>query len=202
MFVLKVKVQYTIILYPNVAVVGFIRKPSIERYEPQARIYHQAASVNGKVYMWGGTIYYPATTIEVFDVSVEEWSQTGTGGRPHPGICGVACVSCDKFLYAYGGFDGKNDRGVLSKLDVERLTWTRVCPEGVTSCPMKKWECGMVIYQRCKAALFGGYGVPVEDVQPGSRFFVDDNQPIRMGWTNEFHVIDTSMGKNYYISVM
>ena len=48
--------------------------------------------MNGKVYMWGGTICYPATTIEVFDVSVEDWSQTGTGGRGHPGMRMVALI--------------------------------------------------------------------------------------------------------------
>ena len=145
--------------------------------------------------MWGGTVYYPATAIEVFDASVEKWSQTATGGRRHPGICGGACASCDKFLYAYGGVDSNGRRGVLSKLDVERLTWTRVCPEGATGGPMKKWECGMVVYHGCMAALFGGYGFPGEDVQPGSQFIVDDSKPGGIGWTNEFHITDTSIGK-------
>ena len=189
--------MYLTVLTPT-TVGGVTPRSSIKRYEPQARLYHQAASVNGKVYLWGGVrdnFCKRATAIEVFDMSVEEWNQTATGGRPHPGMCGGACASCDKFLYAYGGFDGKNDRGVLSKLDVEQLMWTRLCPEDAIARPMKKWECGMVIYHGCKAALFGGYGVPGEDIQPGSQFFVDDNKSEKIGWTNEFHVTDTSVGK-------
>lgn len=143
--------------------------------------------------MWGGAVgSNHAVSIEVFDMSIEKWNQTGTGGRPHPGVDSVACASFGKFLYAYGGMDSTRRRGVLSKLDVERLIWTRICHEDANDGPMRKWECGMVIYHGCKAAVFGGYGLPMEIIQPGSKFIDDKNQH---GWTNEFHVIDTSMGK-------
>ena len=53
--------------------VGIFKSAAVvKNYEPPGRIYHQAASVGGKVYMWGGTANYQngkkaTMIIELFD---------------------------------------------------------------------------------------------------------------------------------------
>ena len=43
----------------------------VQRYTPTGRLYHQAVSMNGKVYMWGGAGNVSPKAIEVFDQCTE-----------------------------------------------------------------------------------------------------------------------------------
>ena len=152
--------------------------------------------------MWGGTANSNgvnrssqlATTIEVFDHSIETWKQFVAEGSPHPGVYSVACTSSGNQLFAYGGFDGRTRRGVLSKLDVDTLTWSMLSTE-TPSGPMRKWECDIVYFHGGKLALFGGYGLPTNPIQPGSSFIKDSKLfSDGTGWSNEFHTFD--LGRN------
>ena len=166
----------------------------IQRYTPAARLYHQAVSIDGKVYMWGGAGNVNPTVVEVFDHCTETWRKYITKGKPHPGVYSVACTACEGHLYAYGGMGGAGHLAVLSKLDVSTLTWSRLSlkdPNG----PMRKWECGLVCFHGCILTVFGGYGIPNYPMQPGSEFIQDDRyKSYELGWTNELYAFDISKG--------
>lgn len=175
----------------------------VKNYEPTGRIYHQATAVGGKVYMWGGTAddldhsgfsSQKARKIEIFDHRTETWNQCMAEGAHHPGISSVACTSFENNLFAYGGDDTKTQRGILSKLNVDTLTWSKLSKE-VPDGPLRKWECGIVHFHGGKLAVFGGYGILSDSIQPGAQYIANNSWPmgisgLNLGWTNELHVFD------------
>ena len=165
----------------------------VQRYTPAGRLYHQAVSIDRKVYMWGGAGSVNQSAVEVFDLCTETWVQHITNGMPHPGIYSVVCIVSEGQLYAYGGSDGKARYALLNKLDVNTLTWSLVSPQDPNG-PMRKWECGLVCFHGHMLALFGGYGFPNDPIQSGSEFIQDDCFKRAIGWTNELHAFDLRNG--------
>lgn len=174
-------------------------------YEPSARERHTSFSVEGKVYVWGGTTGISSedasgklatlASIEQFDPYLEVWSPLNTVGLPHPGLYGAACSSFEEQVYVYGGHTGEGmicSAGVLSCLDMKTSTWSLLYSPGG---PMGKTGCGMVHFHHDKLAVIGGHGFPITP-QPGSLFIMDARFTDGRGWTNEIHVFDISQGKS------
>ena len=168
------------------------------RYEPSTRYHHSSSLVEGKVYMWGGTTSkscIPPKQIEWFDPYLEMWNQVNTVGTPHPGQYEGACVSIGECMYMYGGcIQSRIYTDVLSCLDLNKLTWSRMGLVGTDGRPMKKCSCGMVPFHGIKLAVIGGFGIPTGSIQPGSTFIRNTRFSDGSGWTNEIHVFNICQG--------
>lgn len=183
-----------------------------EHIQPSKRCWHTTFSVGLRIFAWGGRTETKqfsrrrgreelSAEIAEFDPCNETWRPLPTRGTPHPGLSAAACVAVGDQVYFYGGFDGEEYRGVLSKLDMTTLTWSELyAEEAQPDGPTKKVASGLVHFTdssgRRYLALFGGYGKSANltrepDVEP-----VKDNICYKEdGWTDEFHVfnLDTSM---------
>ena len=178
-----------------------------ELYEPSSRFFHVASSVGGQVAVWGGQTseFYSkdgmtklASVVEQFDPYSEVWCQRGTTGIPHPGLSEAACTSFGNYLFMYGGLhDGtaSSGNGALSRLNVDTLVWSLLCPETARG-PLRKYGCGMVHFHCDKLAVIGGHGYPTGPTQPGSTFIRNTKFTDWRGWSNEFHVFDISQGSH------
>ena len=176
-----------------------------EVYEPDARLWHASFSLNNRVYVWGGETVDIETgseadkiklgsCIEQFNPDLEVWRQLNTAGTPHPGLANAACVSDGENVFMYGGYSGKRYEGVLSRLNLETLTWSQLSPETAGG-PMRKEGCGLIIVQD-KLVLIGGYGYPTGPIQPQATFVWDTKFTDGSGWTNEIHEFNMSQGSH------
>ena len=171
--------------------------------EPCPRFWHSAVSVQGKVYVRGGSTpnfdtdegkRELATTIEEYDPINQVWRQLKTSGTYHPGLSAVACATIGDHLYAYGGFDGSELHAVLSQLNVKTLVWTQLSADAVDG-PLRKDAGGMVCFDTYKLAIIGGYADPSGPIQHGSTFVLNEFFNDGSGWTNELHVFDIMKGE-------
>ena len=174
------------------------------RYEPSSRFWHSAASIEGLVYIRGGSTsdfnseacrQHLAKTIEQFDPIHDVWRQLTTTGAPHPGLSAVACASFSGYLYTFGGFDGVLLHDTLNQLELKTLSWSQLSAVAEDG-PMRKDASGMVHFNSNKLAVIGGYGYPAAAgrIQPGSSFILNQRFTDGTGWTNEFHVFNISTG--------
>ena len=172
-------------------------------FSPAPRLLHVSFSAKRLLYVWGGwTVDFEAgseadriklrTCIEQFDPDLEVWRQLNTAGTPHPGVLSAACVSDGENVFMYGGYSGKRFEGVLSKLNLEILTWSQLSPETAGG-PMRKESCGLIIIQD-KLVLIGGYGIPTGPIQPQATFVKNTKFTDGRGWSNEIHEFNTSQG--------
>ena len=177
---------------------------AIPRYEPCSRFWHSAASVEGLVYIRGGSTTdfnsensrkQLAKYIEEFDPTKDVWRQLTTKGAPHPGLSAVACTSFGGYLYTFGGFDGEQLHCTLSRLELKTLTWSQLSAVAEDG-PMRKDASGMVHFNSDKLAVIGGYGHPASPIQPGSLFIPNERFTDGTGWTNEIHIFDICAGKS------
>lgn len=111
-------------------------------HEPCSRCFHYAATLEGKLCVWGGlpdhhfeeekAIYHHDTksTIEVYDPHLEEWRALPTKGPSPPGYCRGASASGDHYFYVFG--EGNYDPfkvatevsyDSLYQCDVHSCTW-------------------------------------------------------------------------------
>ena len=164
-------------------------------YEPCPRMWHRAAHIGDKLYMWGGRTAESSrkkltSVVEIYDPYFEAWQQEATTGVSPPGLYGGGCTSANESLLWYGGYDGKSRFGTLHQLNTASLNWEELyqrTPQG----PIAKSACGLTFFQGNKAALFGGFGIPTGPTQPGSIFTKYTGSG---GWTNEFHLFDLQEG--------
>lgn len=184
----------------NATAIQFI----MSKREPQPRFWHSAVSTGQNVYVRGGSTpnfdtdegrQELASKVEEYDSVNKAWRQLTTTGILHPGLSAVACATSGKHLYAYGGYDGSDVCGVLSKLNLETLVWTRLSFEAEGG-PMRKDACGIVHFDGERLALIGGYADPSGPIQQGSTFVLNEAMNDGSGWTNEFHVFEISQGKS------
>ena len=171
--------------------------------EPCPRFWHSAVSMQGKIYVRGGSTPQfdtdggkreLATTIEEYDPINQVWRQLETTGTFHPGLSAVACTAFGDYLYAYGGSDGSELHAVLSKLDIKTLVWTQLSVEALDG-PMRKDASGLVLFDTSKLAVIGGYADPCGRIQRESTFVVNEYFNDGSGWTNEFHIFNITKGK-------
>ena len=150
--------------------------------EPPAASGCVSATINSRVYVWGGQTASGDTSgdtshlgnLYILDSRTEKWlSRPITGPHP-PGYWYCAAAQDGNLLYVYGGQDehGK-DTGSLYCLDLDLLSWTELSPH-IHDGPKKKSGCGMVVRED-KIFLFGGHA--------------DDG-----GYTNEQHMFNLSTG--------
>ena len=176
-----------------------------EVYEPTARFLHASFSLNNRVYVWGGlTVDFETgseadkiklgSCIEQFNSDLEVWRQLNTAGTPHPGLLYAACVSDGENVFTYGGISGERLEGVLSRLNLETLTWSQLSPETAGG-PMRKAGCGLIIVQD-KLVLIGGCGIPTGPIQPQATFVRDCRYADVRGWSNEIHEFNMSQGSH------
>ena len=176
-----------------------------EVYEPAVRFFHVCFSLNNRVYVWGReTVDFETgseadkiklgSCIEQFNPDLEVWRQLNTAGTPHPGLFGAACVSDGENVFMYGGGCGNRYEGVLSRLNLETLTWSQLSPETAGG-PMRKEGCGLIIVQD-KLVLIGGYGYPTGPIQPQSTFVRSTMVTDGRGWSNEIHEFNMSQGSH------
>ena len=176
-----------------------------EVYEPAARFYHISFSLNNRVYVWGGrTVDFETgseadkiklrSCVEQFNPDLEVWRQFNTAGTPHPGLSYAACVSDGENVFTYGGSSWMRPEGVLSKLNLETLTWSQLSPETAGG-PMRNASCGLIIVQD-KLVLIGGYGIPTGPIQPQATFVRDTMVTDGRGLSNEIHEFNMSQGSH------
>ena len=102
-----------------------------------------SASLQGKIYVWGGKALDSSTTPEksipierkldstlyCYDPSKEEWTLLQTTDRSPPfEIQNGASGSTDTHLYSCGGSDGSYYDSYLYRLDVGALKWEKLPP--------------------------------------------------------------------------
>jgi hypothetical protein len=179
---------------------------TIDSSTPSPRFWHFSQLVAGNVYIGGGNIpQYKKRkgrtrllkTIEEFSVKDRRWRQRETKGDHHPGLTGVACASFRKYLFAYGGNNAEDLNGVLSQLDLETFTWSRLSPETADG-PMRKDASGMVHFGEDGLAVMCGYATPRDGTKLNggssdhdSRFITRDGPSAEGdGWTNEMHIFN------------
>ena len=126
--------------------------------EPPAVYGCVSATINSKVYVWGGWTESGGTShlanLYILDYGTEKWLSRPTGKHP-PGFWGCAAAQDANLLYVYGGWDEHRTRtGSLYCLDLYLLSWTELSPH-IHYGPEKKDSCGMVVHED-KIFLFGG----------------------------------------------
>ena len=167
-------------------------------YEPSPRFLHGAAAVEGKCYLWGGCVQdfstsgrrKLASTIEIFDPYLETWEEHHTTGLPPSGLYDGACTSLLDSLYWFGGYDSRCFHNSLHKLDPTTLEWSELQPLNQADGPMRKAGCGMVSFLQNRLAMFGGYGILTDSIQPGAMFTKSTTFPGGKGWSNELNVFN------------
>lgn len=176
-------------------------------YEPKPRLGHYSGvTVGGQCYIFAGRVVdYVKTkdtsltsTVEVFDQYQEEWRSAQSRDSPPKGLyIGGCCDSPSGDLYVYGGSDGSNFCGGLYKLPGASLEWKELASDSASAAstqspgPSKKHSCRIVLFDRKKVAVIGGYGPPPDVLQLGASFVRDSRFSYGYGWNNEIHVFDT-----------
>ena len=174
---------------------------SAVKYEPLPRFGHVSQSVGSKVVVQGGrthdfsekTQQHLTSVVEAFDPYSELWEQRQVeGDAPSPGLYHTASTSVNDDMYTFGGYDDRNLFNTLHKLDTKTRRWCQLSPQNADGAPMPKYACGM-ISTKDSLVVFGGYGIPREQAEPGS-FMKDTMYTDGDGWTNELHIYHLKEG--------
>ena len=171
-------------------------------YEPAPRVWHNAAPIGDRLYMWGGRTEdfsesgrkKLASMVDIYDPYLEAWQQEATTGVPPPGLYNGGCTGVQESVLWYGGFDGKSCFDTLHQLNTTSLKWEELHPNNTFQGPMAKYGCGLASFQGNKVALIGGIGIPTGPTQSGSTFTRNVGFSDGRGWTNEFHLFHLQEG--------
>lgn len=165
--------------------------------EPSPRWGQVSAVVDGNLCVWGGGTNdltadktELASSVHVFNPSLESWSEHKCNGVPPLGLYRGACASAGHHIYVYGGLNGSQYQASLHQLNTRSWTWKELSGAG----PMKKYGCRMLKYGS-KLVLFGGYGIPSGPAQPGADFVKSNKYIDGRGWTNDLHAFDLIKGE-------
>ena len=177
-------------------------------YQPTPRWGHSAASINGKLYIWGGCMenlpkVHSSTektqmlsAVEVFDPQTLLWERKPTTGNPPLGTYWNAYTTQGKYLYTFGGYcgHGKCYHNSVHQLDVNNLQWRERVAVNPGDAPMKKWQCGMVSCSLGEdedyLCVFGGWGILSQTHKNMKHEFVADRANLGCVWSNELHLFN------------
>ena len=146
--------------------------------EPSGRVGFVSATIDSKVFVWGGELTNGQDTshlknLYILDILKENWKSKSTTGEHPRGYRYCCSAQSGNVLYVYGGSDENGEgTGSLFSLNLDILSWRELSPQ-VHDGPSKKYGGGMVV-QGDKIILFGGYTA--------------------RGRTNELHIFNLSTG--------
>ena len=165
--------------------------PPLEHSEPQGRLWHWSAIVDGKQYTYGGHCgaggFPTLTKVNIFDPTTEIWQEKPTSGDPPPGFCMASCATIGPNIYHFGGNDRSAKYNTIHQFDTRVLRWypvtaTNPPKEG----PINKSEARMISYLEKLLVISGGYGELKDQSLPGREYVPNPNR-VGDGWTNEVH---------------
>ena len=136
-------------------------------YQPSPRLWHCAAQIGHKTFLWGGRTQNftasgqqkLASEIETFDVLHEKWETKRTTGLAPPGLYSGTCTTVAEAVYHFGGFDKHSESNALHCLNSLTLEWTQVHSLTAHDQPMRKLGCGMAACHKedtTSLAVFAG----------------------------------------------
>ena len=172
---------------------------SSPHYEPKPRWNHCGALVEGRWITYGGHFGAdggfadPPSSIDIFNVDKEEWTQMPTSGTPPSGVEGAACIAVGPLLYHIGGGDGGNYYNTVHCLDTRNKRWTEIQPANPEEAPMKKHGMGGIAYGYTLVTV-GGFGDLPTNHHPGVEYIPDPEIEGR-GWSNEVVCYDTEQSE-------
>ena len=166
--------------------------------EPPPCVGAFSTECDGCHYTWrGGGPGEKATTIGVFNSSIDKWTIHPTSGDIPPGLAYGGCVSRGHSIYCFGGrSDWSTFYNDTNKLNLETFQWVELQPKNnLSEWPICKGNCGFIIVDNKTLGCFGGFGIPGPN-QPssGSTFTRNTRFTDGRGWTNEFHLYDLERG--------
>ena len=178
-----------------------LNKAARNIYQPKPRAAPYSSAVKGRCVVFAGRTddflklskKELSSTVEVFDLYLEQWRVLKTTGSPPKGLFhGACCSTPNGELYVYGGYDGSSYYGGLYKLAMssQELKWSQLSVESDLNGPMRKAGSRMVCFDNKKLAVIGGKGIPHGPPQPGSRFRESKRYTDGSGYTNEIHFYD------------
>ena len=112
-----------------------------------------------------------------------------TKGAPPQGFVACAYTLIGSVLYVFGGSDGQSYYNDIYQIQLDKiLEWKKCNVRNPNKAPMKKRSTGMVARKTkggsYELVVFGGYGAPRTDTQPGSTIHR----------TNEIHTYNIEKG--------
>ena len=135
-----------------------------EEKEPEERIIHESALVDGCLYLFGGwneSKYFNRDAIWIVNVRVaaseRKWLCHLARGPTIPPPCiGARCVVIDKMIYSYGGEKkGGSYLGIVYRLDPMKMEWIEVAtPVGGKKPAPRSFCCFCAIGSRM--IMYGG----------------------------------------------
>ena len=131
-------------------------------------------------------------SIQVYKPFIDAWKEIPTTGTPPQGLYDGAATYSDHFLYTYGGFGGRSLSSSLHQLDTRSYTWTQLSSLHENG-PMMKSACDIIYYNN-SLLICGGFGIPSNELQSGSKFIKSTAFKDGCGWTNEIHIFNISEG--------
>ena len=150
-----------------------------------------AVTLGSKAFLWGGE---GSTTEDrrflwVFDMHTKKWSKMETKGAPPQGFVACAYTLIGSVLYIFGGSDGQSYYNDIYQIELSKsLVWKKCKVQNPDKAPMKKRSTGMIARKTKDGSdelvVFGGYGAPRADTQPGSTIHR----------TNEVHTFNIEKG--------
>lgn len=180
-------------------------------YQPTPRWGHSAATINGKLYIWGGCmenlpkVHSSAektqllSIVEVFDPHTLLWERKHTTGNPPLGVYWNAYSTQEKNMHTFGGYcgHGKCYHNSVHQLDIIAMQWREMMPSNPGDSPMKKWQCGMASFslgEENYLCVFGGWGVLSPNHKNMEHEFVADRANLGCVWSNELHFFNLTKG--------
>ena len=130
--------------------------------EPSGRARCISATIDSKVFVWGGELNYIEDTshlksLYIIDTLKENWKSKSINGEHPQGYEFCCSAQSGNVLYVYGGLDGNGGwlcSGSLFSLNLDILSWRELSPH-VHDGPSKKHSGGMIV-RGDKIILFGG----------------------------------------------
>ncbi len=160
---------------------------------PSPRTFSYSASVEDKVYLWGGDGDTEPEAVFIYNAYTETWTKRLTEG-PHPpaGLRNGGCCMAGQHFYLYGGYVDTALSGTLYQLNTDSWAWTELS-QGAAGGPGKKNGCKMVSFQDQLLVIGGAYSSGEEPVSvpPGATYV--------RGYTNEAHSYCLSTGEGVVI---